>query len=346
MSLRIDVRTPPQLIERAREQQQQQRLAMVERQRQVRVRKEAERQVVRERLLTGRNERGERVTDGIELSGKRPWYGAQAVRKQYQVGMIEYSQNYDRTVVRTKNGSIILEVSLPAQEYFIIIAMLPIAGAQCLALIKVFQTGQDQYQYLWFVVNDTHSRQIQTSPTGITEKLLAIYFDPVLSWGLGNLSMDLFFGYGYSHTPAAYYALKDIRPSDWAVKPRYAVLPRITSLAGNDEASIPLNEPISLEYGYTSQVLGTVGLPVGWYEKYGILDAYHDSYPSSDSSTWAQVGYRAIPSTRFTRKPYYDFENGNLRDFNFYATCWDWGRPDFCREQLLALGFKPEDLVL
>jgi hypothetical protein len=81
MSLRIDVRTPPQLIERAREQQQQQRLAMVERQRQTRVRKEAERQVVRERLIRGQNAKGERVTDGIELSGKRPWYGAQADTK-------------------------------------------------------------------------------------------------------------------------------------------------------------------------------------------------------------------------------------------------------------------------
>lgn len=80
MSLRIDVRTPPQLIERAREQQQQQRLAMVERQRQARVRKEAERQVVRERLLTGRNEKGEKVTDGIEMR-RREWFGAQAVRR-------------------------------------------------------------------------------------------------------------------------------------------------------------------------------------------------------------------------------------------------------------------------
>lgn len=84
MTLRIDVNVPPRLIERAREQQVERRLAKAAEQRQAVVRKEAARQVALQRLATGKDAQGNDVRGGALEDQRRRWFGAQAVMKMYK----------------------------------------------------------------------------------------------------------------------------------------------------------------------------------------------------------------------------------------------------------------------
>lgn len=103
MSLRIDVNVPSRLIEQAREQQVDRRLAMVQRQRQDAVRKEAVRKVRQERVARGLSEDGKVPIGGTLEQRRRQREGATAViRKHEKVRIIyKWTDGYD---LDTKTG--------------------------------------------------------------------------------------------------------------------------------------------------------------------------------------------------------------------------------------------------
>ena len=84
MSLNINVNVPPRLIEQAREQQVERRLAMVQRQRQAAVRKEAVRKVQQERLARGLSKDGKVPVGGTLEQRRRQWDGATALLGRYE----------------------------------------------------------------------------------------------------------------------------------------------------------------------------------------------------------------------------------------------------------------------
>jgi len=56
------------------------------------------------------------------------------------------------------------------------------------------------------------------------------------------------------------------------------------------------------------------------------------------------------PTPRFVPNPYYVRVSNQIvipppRTLGQLIRAWDWGRPAYCREQLLELGFAPADLV-
>ena len=89
MSLNINVNVPPRLIEQAREQQVERRLAMVQRQRQDVVRREAVRNVQQERLARGLSADGKVPIGGTLEQRRRQWDGATAVLSEYKVGALK-----------------------------------------------------------------------------------------------------------------------------------------------------------------------------------------------------------------------------------------------------------------
>lgn len=56
----------------------------------------------------------------------------------------------------------------------------------------------------------------------------------------------------------------------------------------------------------------------------------------------------AIPDEsyrKFPNRKYYAPSGGPVTDNKYVAVVWDWGRPAFCRQKLLSLGFTSADLV-
>ena len=61
-------------------------------------------------------------------------------------------------------------------------------------------------------------------------------------------------------------------------------------------------------------------------------------YPGAEQ----EADFKSKNRTSFVKWP----EDQAWQEYNFsFQACWDWGLPSYCRQQLLALGFTPEDLT-
>ena len=102
MSLNINVNVPPRLIEQAREQQVERRLAMVQRQRQDAVRKEAVRKVQQERLARGQSADGKVPIGGTLEQRRRQWDGATALLLSgHKVGVLKHYGMQDTIYIKS-----------------------------------------------------------------------------------------------------------------------------------------------------------------------------------------------------------------------------------------------------
>jgi hypothetical protein len=315
MSLRIDVRTPPQLIERAREQQQQQRLAMVERQRQARVRKEAERQVVRERLLTGRNEKGEKVTDGIEMR-RRDWFGAQAVQRKHRVAVVRVEYIGSTSNYTTREGKLIYTTSgrpggSLSRHYLRL--LLPVNGETAILVTGVRGTAglvaSDTY-----IFNAGNARKLGVDGRKLFPDYVNGYFP---SYGMSNPVPTV-------STPKIY---------EWPAP--QGVLPQVALIHNSNRTGS--SSPYIISWYTTGKVGQTDGLPDGWYQNLSQLTYA----PPENSAYWKDLQVK-LPRVLWMNHPT-ESEPPVYRSAYY---CWDWGQPAYCRQQLLALGFAPEDLVL
>lgn len=345
MTLRIDVNVPPRLIERAREQQVERRLAKAAEQRQAVVRKEAARQVALQRLATGKDAQGNDVRGGALEDQRRRWFGAQAMMTKYQIGSVNlwaYSRpGYPENMTyKTKGGTTIVATMRP-DNAFQLATLLPIHGASFILLRYLSAYAGDTHE--WFVCNDTAARSLGGKLGDIARKIYSIRTNllddgtDLARYGVGSVQPALYGEISFQvldSTAAIYYLIKDIQLEDWRIRPVVALAPGIQRAQ-----SVDTREQIEeLQYYSTRSTGGTLGLPMGWWENY---ESQFD-YPSFEDPYWMSQGFRKAGGSSI----WYPNEYQNMIFTAAYTyNCWDWGRPDFCREQLLSLGFSPEDLI-
>jgi hypothetical protein len=95
--------------------------------------------------------------------------------------------------------------------------------------------------------------------------------------------------------------------------------------------------PYTINWYITRKIGQDYGLPDGWYENI----SYWTGAPLESSAYWKDLQVKLPPVLTMDRPVEYELFIDRRA---FY--CWDWGQPAYCRQQLLALGFAPDDLVL
>ena len=391
MSLNINVNVPPRLIEQAREQQVERRLAMVQRQRQDVVRKEAVRKVQQERVARGLSEDGKVPIGGTLEQRRRQWDGATAVLAKEKIGaVIEYitNQSYYNGIIpierfeykrRLLSNGQLLPLGMPLYEeswykplYPPIFMMLPVKDNIFIHVeVQPEQSGWDApvvaAAVRCYVANNTIARQIQT-PAGLIgsleplEEVLPIYgyyadqilrnFNRSVAWGAGYYPqyiadystylwlilrgrLNAYHEYlSRAWTPGVYYWLAKKRVEDQDNLPDASIALQVV---GSRIVPWLMGKPV--------QFIGDVQVgPPGWFLLVDNIENGVDSTENLVKLFWSNAQKTSRHGTVLA-PAYADEETFGPRQSRALHYCWDWGQPEFCRQQLLELGFKPEDLI-
>lgn len=363
MTLRIDVNVPPRLIELAREQQVERRLAKAAEQRQAVVRKEAARQVALQRLATGKDAKGNEVRGGALEDQRRRWFGATGLANQYKItgcvfssesGFVELLSNRSAKLYNHKEPGQRYEYTIPPlahahrhytgftyktdRKFNTGTILLPAGGdAAVLYRPRAFSSEETRYGY------DT----IFTYPGPPWDSNAVPFVEVYKTIALPEASYDRAFfltknQYREITPPPNLGNALDVLYQDditvWAERRSYGFANGMSTgflydvvFGGKISSSIGIGSDYTdnnlIRFFYQKDVDVNNGIPADMFYDY-----------EQELWVWSGNGIRNEVPRSFVVKD-------GLGWHDFWFT-WDSGRPQFCRQSLLNLGFSPEDLTL
>jgi hypothetical protein len=348
MTLQINVNLPPRLIERAREQQSERRLAAVASQRRAVVRQEAARQLTVQRALAGKDAQGKDLRAGAVADDrrKRPVLAHQT--KQYQVGFLqevyiggnglEVRLLSGKTIIKwdedyTNNGAILGAV-LPVDKRLILFCYVSYE------YIGNDSFGNDSYSSSrsWYLCNENSFKKIGVKSDTWLDVMWSVEDAYEANWGFGAVS---YYGQSqpyvqflpFAYTPGALYKFNGLQPDQWAVKPNISILQRIESISDYDQ------EYLDVDFYISRETQGKYGLPEWWW----LLNPEADYLDFEIQPDWPVANYNVKKSPRMSLKTFSKHSSGFYIKNNLV---WDWGQPSLCRELLYSLGFTESELIL
>ena len=329
MTLQINVNLPPRLIERAREQQSERRLAAVASQRRAVVRKEAARQVTAQRALAGRDAQGKDLRAGAVADDRRRRPVLAHQTKQYQVGFLQEVISPQTLEVKCLSGKTIIKTEFSDSLYEVgVVSLVPVNKK--LILFCYSENRAQGVFYSWYLCNEDSFKEIGPKSAALFEKAHYIgRFGYEIGWGFGGV-YSRFTGFEtVTFTPGLLYLLNDLQPDQWTVKPRISLLQRIEDNSGQQEYT-------SVDFYISRETQGKYGFPEWWLPP---GEEFPDVRPD-----WPIANHSVKKSERMSLKVLNKFNDQNAYAINFLV--WDWGQPSLCRELLYSLGFTESELTL
>ncbi len=221
-------------------------------------------------------------------------------------------------------------------------AVFPINGTSCVLLWLGVSFSTDLSQsynnQTSFFVGQSSARQI-TVPSWMANRASGSIdlLDGRISYGSAHMIVEDFQS-PIVWTPQVYQVYTRVAdelvysfpPSYAATKSAVALIaPGLKPIAFRENTSDPdfaIAEPFGYEWSGVDPVLGDSGSIISF-----------DPRIPFDQPEWALV--QVSPPPNALNPVYTSFSPAATRHL-----FWDWGKPDYCRAQLLALGFQPEDL--
>jgi len=341
--LQINVNLPPRLIERAREQQSERRLAAVASQRRAVVRQEAARQLTVQRALAGKDAQGKDLRAGAVADDRRRRPVLAHQTKQYQVGFLqevfiganglEIRLLSGKTVIKrdadNTNNGLMLEAVLPVDKRLILF---------CYVSYEYIGNNSYSYSRSWYLCNENSFKEIGVKSDTWLDVAWSVKDAYEANWGFGAVS---YYGQGepevqflpVAYTPGALYKFNGLQPDQWAVKPNISILQRIEGISDYDQ------EYKDVDFYISRETQGKYGLPEWWW----LLNPGADFFNYEIQPDWPVANYNVKKSPRMSLKTFNKHSSGFAVMNNLV---WDWGQPSLCRELLYSLGFTESELTL